>query len=226
MSFKSLLVLSSVLAAMSAQASLTVYQGFDLGANSGDARPNADAAAAAFDGAAGTTTLYDFENAPVGQFSSLSISPGGTLTGTDINNSNQEVRNSTYGTPDNIWGYNTTAGGSQFGSFFGGWMKVTFSTAVTSFGAYLSGLQVFGNVTFELGDGSTQAVAVSNDGSHGGVEFVGGISSLGIKSVHFDGSYDIAAIDDIRTGEPVPEPATMAALGLGLAAVARRRKRA
>lgn len=226
MSFKSLLVLSSVLAAMSAQASLTVYQGYDLGASSGDARPNADAAAAAFDAAAGTTSLYDFENAPVGQFSSLTIAPGATLTGTDINSNNQEVRDTVYGTPDNIWGYNTTAGGRQFGSFFGGTMTVTYSTAAKSFGAYLSGMQVFGSVTFNLADGSSQSVAVSNDGQSGGVEFLGATSSVGISSVRLDGTFDIAAIDDIRSGEPVPEPATMAALGLGLAAVARRRKRA
>src|SRR4051794_173351 len=78
-----------------ANASIVVYSGLDVGANSTDPRPNSNAAASSFSAAVGSSTLITFESSPVGTFSSLVVSPGVTLTGNDYVNSNtQSIRNS------------------------------------------------------------------------------------------------------------------------------------
>jgi hypothetical protein len=222
MSIRTLSILSVLVVAASSQAGLTVYQGADA-SNSTDARPTADAAAASFDAATGSTGAYDFESAPVGSFSSLSLAAGVTLTGTDINGFNQTVRNSPMNMPDGLFGYNTTAGGSNFASFFGATMTLTFDTPASAFGAYFTGNQLDGdNVTAYFVGGGSETVHLTL--LDGGVEFLGFTSTEGISSVVMDMTYDIVGVDDIRTAEAVPEPASMVALGLGVVAAIRRRR--
>ena len=66
----------------------------------------------------GAVNLITFEAAPLGTFTSLLIAPGGTLTGTNIGGGDQEIRNTPVGSPDRLFGYNTTAVGSRFASFW------------------------------------------------------------------------------------------------------------
>jgi hypothetical protein len=187
-----------------------IFSGADPNANSTDPRPNSNAAAAAFDAAAlalGTNSIITFESAPVGPFSSLVIAPGVTLTGTNGGGGNQEIRNSPFSTPDRLFGYNTTAGGSQFASIFGGTLTFTFSTPIDTFGAYLSGVQANGEI-ITFSDGSTQTIPIPNPGATGGVEFFGftdagfQISSITINANTDSNQGDIIGVDDVRFGRP------------------------
>ena len=109
------------------QAQLIIFTGADPGANSTDPRPLSDAAAAAFDAALGSPSIITFESSPVGTFASLSPAPGVTVTGSDVSGGNQEIRNTPVSTPDRLFGYNTTSGGANFLSLFGGSATFTFA---------------------------------------------------------------------------------------------------
>ncbi len=217
----------SLLATLS-NASLVIYSGADI-ANSTDPRPNSNAAALAYDTAAagfGTVNLITFESAPVGAYSSLALGGGVTLTGIDFGSNNQEIRNSPISSPDGLFGFNTTAGGTNFASMNGGTMTFTFATPVQSFGAYFSGVQLsVETVTFN--DGVAQSLNLLNLGS--GVQFFGFTDagqSISSVTIHVLG--DIIGVDDVRhvQASPVPEPASLAVLGLGALALIRRRKTA
>lgn len=223
-----------VLLAAPVQASLVVFSGADVGAGSADPRPNADAAAAAFDAAAallGPTGLITFESAPLGSFTNLTVAPGVTMDGTDVTSNPQTVLNAPFGLPDQLYGYNTTPGGSQFVNLYGGTLTFTFASPIQAFGAYFSGLQLAGEtITFD--DGSTQTVDIpSLPISDGGIAFVGFTDAgKSIVSVQINVSGDIVAVDDVRytLSNPVPEPSTLAVAGLGglgMIAYARRLRR-
>lgn len=110
-----MIVLSGGIAARAAGP--ITYVGADAGAISGGAHATADAAAASFDAAAnllGTTTLIDFEGDPLGVFSNLSIGPGVELNGSDYLGQLQTVQNAPANAASNLYGFNTTAGGSHF----------------------------------------------------------------------------------------------------------------
>src|SRR5262249_30658311 len=147
---------------------ITIYTGFDVGANSTDPRPNSNASASDFDTAAGglgSITLVNFEAAPVGPFASLTIAPGATISG-----ATQSVRNSPSGTPDRQFGYNTTLGGSRFVELDRESLFFTFTQPVQAFGAYFAGMQVAGE-TITFSDGSFQSIPLPNPGDFGGVAF-------------------------------------------------------
>jgi hypothetical protein len=207
---------------LSSQAQLVTYIGADPGANSTDPRPNSNAQAAAFGLAAGmlgSVTIIDFESSPLGAFASLTPVAGVTITGIDLYYNNQTVRNSPIGIPDSIFGYNTTASGSQFVSLYTGTLSFAFADPIQAFGAYLSGLQgnAVGTETFTFWDGGSQTVNIPN--LSGGITDAGkSISSLTI-AVH----NDIVGVDDVRfvkapqrPGGDVPEPGSIAFLiGMG-----------
>src|ERR1700720_1712002 len=150
-----------VLAAAPAHAALITFTGADDGAGSLATAPNSVAAAASFDAAAaalGTENTITFESSPLGLFSSLALASGVTLTGTNVNSSDQSIVNTTSNiniTPscsNASCGYSTTPGGSNFLLLFGGTATFSFNGGTDAFGAYRGGVQNAGETT-PFGDG-------------------------------------------------------------------------
>jgi hypothetical protein len=206
-----------------ANANPITFSGGDAGANSTDPRPNSNATAATFDaaaGALGATSLINFESAPLGTYNSLVIAPGVTLTGTDFtgNSSGQSIRNSPFGNPDSLFGYNTTAGGANFAFINGGFLTFSFANPIVAFGAYLSGVQLNGE-TITFNDGTSQSVSIPNFGS--GVEFVGftdagkQISSVKVDTTSASSPLgDFVGLDDLRFVPSVSVPGPIVGAGL------------
>ena len=226
---------STVLATSVAHAAVVTFAAGDPNANSTDPRPISNTTAAAFDtaaGALGAVNLINFESAPLGTYTSLLIAPGVTLTGIDFfgNASGQSIRNVPLGTPDRLFGYNTTAAGSRFAQFNGGSLTFTFATPVSAFGGFLSGIGLDGE-TIKFSDGTSQTINLLNFGINtGGVEFVG-FTDAGklISSITITVGQDAVVIDDLRYVTPrvaaVPEPSIALLIGLGALALTASRKR-
>jgi hypothetical protein len=205
-----------------AQAVVVTFTGADPGATSANPRPNSDAAAAAFDaaaGAIGTVSVIDFESAPVGSFTNLSVATGVTMT--------SPVNQSIVGAPvpnEHLFGYNTTAGGSRFVQTHNFPTTVTFSftPGVNSFGAYLSGLQGtgVGQQTITFHDGSAQVVNIPIISS--GIAFVGFTDvgqSIASVTINLGTAQlgDVVGVDDLRFGRVaavVPEVSSFAIASL------------
>lgn len=201
----------------SANAALVTYTGADNSVSSLAQMTNSAAAAASFLAAVPSASVIDFESAlPTG----VSI-VGGSIT-------------SSSGCGP-LCGINTTSGGRNFLSLFGGQATFNFATAINSFGAYITGLQtdIIVGQTLTFSDGSSQTVGVPNS-INGGGAFIG-FTDFGksITSITYNASSsyggDIIAIDDVRFGNGggVPEPATWAMMILGFGAAGsmiRRRK--
>lgn len=236
----------AVLAAFSANSMALVIWGTDPDTGPGDPRPNSDAAAAAFDTLAGDINpigVITFESSPLGTFNSFSPKPGVTV----VNGSGPETEVSADSTAD--LGYNTTPFGRKFLKF---WqtgnnlvesVTFVFDMPVSAFGAYFTGAQenfpgVFTVAWNDLNGNSGSAILDKpapnpNDGT-AATEFLGFVDpQLAVNMVTvtmtrdaLDGGRDLIGIDDVRyTACAVPEPGTMAALGLGVAALVRRRRK-
>ncbi len=221
-----LLAFSVALLTGTSFAGITIYSGFDNGAGS-PPHPNSDAAAALFDAATGSLPIITFESAPLGPYSSLVVAPGVTLTGTNSNKGNQSIID-TPGCSPALCGYNTTLGGKQWADVNGGFITFTFSTPISSFGAYFTGVQIAGD-SISFFDGSTQTIPLPVDSYSGGTAFVGFVdTNANITSVTINASYDIIGVDDVRYGAPAaaPEPSSITLLGsgvLGLSGMLRKR---
>ena len=213
-----LLVFTAVfsLAASVANARIVTFIGTDAGANSTDPQPNSNAAAASFDASGEIETLFNFESTPLGSFSSITL-----MTGVTLSASNGSIVNSPLGTPDSLFGYNTTSGGSRFLSLFGGTATFTFDTPVDDFGAFISGVQLNGE-TITFSDGTSQTIVIPNPGS--GVSFVG-FTDVGksISSIQLNVSGDIVGVDDVRISRSqataTPEPGTWSLIAASLLGV-------
>ncbi len=207
-----------------AHAGLTTFVGEDLQptANPG-AHPNADAAAAAFRSAAlavGPVGTITFDSSPVGAFSSLTVAPGVTMTGTDYHGNNQTIRNTTnFPSYPSVDGSNTTPGGSQFVEMIGGTLTFTFAAPTQFFGAYLTGVQTdFYQDKITFNDGTSQTISLTGAGtssSVGEIAFIGfvdpgkSISSITITASDNNGA-DAIGVDDVSF-QPgaVPEPSSL-----------------
>ena len=218
-----LAVAVTLLLAGTSFAGILTYSGFDVGSGSVATSPNSNAAALAFDTATGSLPIITFESAPLGSYTSLVVAPGVTLTGTDYYGANQTIINTSYCAAA-LCGYNTTASGSQWANIYGGFITFTFSSPISSFGAYIAGNQVAGiNISFF--DGSSQSILIPADYYNGGTSFVGFTdTNANIASVTIDASYphgDFLSVDDVRYGNTaVPEPGTLGMFGSGLIGLA------
>jgi hypothetical protein len=211
-----------------ASAAIVTFSGIDAGAGEADPRPNANAAAAAFD-AAGNETIFNFEAQPLGLFTNLALGSSVTMSSTDA-----FIANLSGGSPERLFGYNTTSGGSQYVLLSsGGSVTFTFATPIEDFGAYFTGVQLSDNV-IAFNDGAPQSLAIPSPGANsGGVVFFG-FTDFGsaISSLTVTFPTDIVGFDDVRfsfVAAAVPEPGTAALLGIaiaGLAGVRGRRARA
>ena len=132
-------------ASLSASASVVTFTGEDLNAGPGSAHPNSTAAANNFYSAAsalGTVSNITFESAPTGSFTSLTVAPGVTISGTSYVGASQQILNSpAYPSAPSLDGFNTTAGGTQYVELQGGSLVFNFANATQFFGAYLTGVQ-------------------------------------------------------------------------------------
>jgi hypothetical protein len=205
--------------ANSVNAQITVYAGRDAGYPSGSSvRTQSDTAAAQFDSVIGPHGVITFETTPTGSYTSLSLAPGVTLTGTTQSGGHQAISNAPTGSPSAHYGFNTTLGGSVFASEYTGSLTFTFASPIDTFGAYFSGVeQTTGSLTFNDGSSETIPFATSAAG-HGGLEFLG-FTDPGamISSITINAGTDIIGVDDVRYRlAAVPEPRTGLLLGVGL----------
>jgi hypothetical protein len=227
-----------------------VHLGSDAGAGPGVAAPNSAAAEASFTSAVGTTQLIDFEQAPLGDFSTLDLGSGvsATLAGTDTTPPPGFRYGISDDNPNAAWGYNTTPGGSRFVRLTPelgvpvASLSLRFERAVDAVALTITGLGLSSGPLFAVFGPGPDDERLIDGSSQGGRVFFGlsgldaGITELRLELRTVGGtSRDALAVDDLRFHErvasaAVPEPATigLAALGLAVAGAfaARRRRRA
>ena len=187
-----------------AAASIITYSGADNSVSTTAQMTNSNAAAASFNAAVPGASLLTFES-PLPSGTTIS---GGTVT------------SSTCGA---LCGFNTTAGGSNFLSLFGGTATFNFLTPINAFGFFVTGLQsnLVAQQTITFTDGSSQILNTPFATGGGGAFF--GFTDFGasISSVSFNATNDIVAVDDVRFSSvsAVPEPAAWAMMLLGFGAM-------
>jgi PEP-CTERM motif-containing protein len=216
--------------ASSATASIVTFSAQDDGAPVGGPFPNSSAMQSSFlaaAGALGSLNTIDFEGLPDGYTNPLAAAPGVSvsLTSPDYGNQFSGISSGTLG---NLYGFNTTPGGSKWLGSPNGSTVFSFGNPTQSFGVWLTGVQTVFTSVFQVkfNDGSSQTLNIPiNTG--GGAQFFGftdagrSISAVTITNV----SSDAWGIDDVTYN--VPEPTSLILLGGGILGLARaRRKRA
>ena len=218
-----------------ASASVITFTGSDVQAEPGGPFPNSAAAAASFTTAAGllgTVSTITFESAPLGAYTSLSVAPGVTLSGSNAIGGEQMIANSPDFPPNPaLGGFNTTPGGTNYADEDGGTLTFTFATPTQFFGTYLTGIQTnFFQDTFTFSDGTTQTIDIPGAGttsSIGDTDFVGftdagkSISSVTIHAGTVDSGFDAIGVDDVeyQSVATAPEPDSMLLVFSGMASL-------
>ena len=178
-------------------------------------------------------------------FESFAVDQGGPLS-LAFNGSNGTINATLTGSGsvqsnafETLGRFNTTAGGSRYFDTTGSF-SITFDKAISAFGFYGTDIGDFnGNVTLALAGGGITTLTEPNtlNGANGSLLFFGFIDpNTSYTSVTFGNTsagYDVFGFDDFVIGDraqvtaAVPEPASIALLGLGLLGfVASRRKSA
>jgi hypothetical protein len=224
-----------------ASAGVVTFTGEDLNAGPGNPRPNSDAAAANFAtaaGAIGNIGIITFESAPVGNFSSLVVATGVTISGTNGSGGSLSINNApNFASAPALDGFNTTSGGAKYVEMLGGTLTFTFAGGTQFFGAYLTGVQTnFFQDTVTFNDGTSQTInapGTGTDSSNGALDFVG-FTDAGklITSVSINAGtngQDFIGVDDVRyqtAATTVPSSVFLLLAGGALLALRYRRKAA
>jgi hypothetical protein len=223
---------------------ITIYSANDAVTSTAGSWPNSDAELSVFQTAAGmmgTISTHGFGNQTVpscsGHFGNGNVD--WSYTGSFVTCPTAGVAGVTNqqlagGSTKN--GFATLNGGGSNANWLGiegGSLTLTFLSSPTkSFGSYFTGLGVPLTVTFN--DGSPESIIIPAGPSSGGVEYWGFTDTAGFSSITISyqtpcaigaPSCDNFGMDGIVFNNSIPEPATLALFGLGLAGLAASRRR-
>lgn len=207
-----------------AHATISIYSGQDNAAPTTGPFPNSAAAQASFLAAAsghGPTQTITYENLATGYYSPIAAGPGVSigLTGPNFGSGFSGISNVTSG---NLYGFNTTSGGSQWLGAPGGSATFTFAMPTYSFGTFLTGLQTSFSgtdglqITFNDGTAQLLTPLINTDG---GAQYFGFTTTSPFTSVTLTNlTNDAWGIDDTTFNGrafSVPEPGSLGLLGFG-----------
>jgi hypothetical protein len=211
-----------------------IYSGQDDGASSSGPWTNSAAAQTAFLAAAGVlspVSTITFESpVALGYYTPITNAGPGVsiaLTGPNYGDGFSGVSATSFG---NLYGFNTTPGGSQWLGFASGTATFSFAHPTEYFGFWITGVQtVFTSaltVTYNGTDGQTLSTPLNGIGGaqyYGFTDAGNAFTTVTISNL----SQDAWGIDDVSyNGTSTPEPSSLLLLGsgiLGFAGVARRK---